>query len=97
MTRNLKLISLTTASLLLIILTSSCATTRINEEGWRDTGDGYAVTYEAGREAAETKAENKLLKKEVSDDTLWQSITHNVTVFTIGVGVGLVTGVIILP
>lgn len=86
------------ASLWLIILTSSCAAPKVAEKGWTDTGTGYAVTYEAGRVAAETKAENKLLKKEVADDpTLWQSITHNVTVFGIGAGFGFVTGVVILP
>jgi hypothetical protein len=55
------------------------------------------VTDEGARETAEKLAEHKRLKKEVSDDTLWQSITHNFTVFGLGVGVGLVTGVFILP
>ena len=97
MKRNRKSISLMMVSLLLTILTSSCAT--VDLPGWTANKDGtYTVTKVAGREAAETKAENKLLKKEVADEpTLWQSITHNATVFGIGAGIGFVTGVVVVP
>ena len=97
MKQNLRSISLMTALTLLIILISSCAT--VDLPGWTANKDGtYTVTKAAGREAAQDKAENKLLKKEVADKpTVWQSITHNTTVFGIGAGVGFVTGIFVLP
>ena len=90
MTLTKKSVKLLMVSLSLIFLMSliSCAT--VNEKGWTYNGDGtYTVTTKAARKAATDKAENKKLKQEVEDDTLWNSITHNTTVFGSGVSVGI--------
>ncbi len=86
----------------LIFLTTSCATSSLPNyspilKGEPAPESGQFVTDDGARETAKIFAEHTRLKEEVKNDTLWNSITHNVTVFTIGVGVGLVTGVIILP
>ena len=86
----------------LIFLTTSCATSSLPHyskilKDQPAPADGQFVTDDGARLTAKIFAEHTRLKEEVKNDTFWNSLTHNFTMFGLGVGVGVVTGVIILP
>ena len=86
------------ASLCLIFLTSSCAT--ISPAGFHPSEDGteQCIDNDGARDVAEKLEERRLcIDKLGRQPSVWDRFSSGFTVFGIGVGVGLVTGVVIIP
>jgi len=103
MKRKKSLIKLTTVLILLTFLISSCATSipagfiRVNE-GDTVPHSGQLINDDGARDVAKRLTERNLcIEKLGKQPSYWDKFSSGFTIFGIGAGVGLLTGIIILP
>lgn len=92
------------ASVFLISLISSCATTKpprgfdFMQAGSELDYDAYCVDEDGARDVSVKLEERRdCLDRMGEEPTLWDRITHNVTILGIGAGLGFVGALVIAP